>query len=194
MAVTEIWLVRHGETEWARTGRHTGLNDIALTPLGEQQAVALKPVLAREAFDVVATSPLRRARDTSQLAGYAEAQVWPEIHEWNYGAYEGRTSAEIRAERPGWHIWADGVEGGETVEQVGERAGQALGRLEGAAGKALIFAHGHFLRILATRWLGLCPDQGRLLALFPGAVSILGYEGDTRVIRRWNWQAGSFCS
>lgn len=189
MAVSEIWLVRHGETEWARTGRHTGLNDIELTPRGEQQALALKPVLERHTFGVVATSPLRRARQTAELAGYPDAQVWPETHEWNYGFYEGRTSAEIRLERPGWHIWTDGVEGGETVEQVGERADRALNRTNGAPGNVLLFAHGHFLRILASRWLNLAPADGRLFAFLPAAISVLGYEGETKVIRRWNWQA-----
>lgn len=189
MPLSEVWLVRHGETEWSKSGRHTGLKDLELTPLGEQQATALQPVLAAGRFDLVASSPLRRATQTCELAGFGgPAQSWDDLHEWNYGDYEGRTSAEIRSERPGWNIWTHGVEGGETVEQVGARADRVLAKFEAQSGRALVFAHGHLLRILTSRWLGLPPDCGRLFALLPAAISVLGYEGEIRVIRRWNWQ------
>jgi probable phosphoglycerate mutase len=184
---SEIWLVRHGETEWAKSGRHTGLRDLTLTLRGEEQAVALRPHLSRPEFTVVAVSPLRRARQTCDLAGFAgRAETWPETHEWDYGAFEGLTSADIGVRIPGWNIWRHGVEGGETVEQVGARADRTLARVEQVSGRVLLFAHGHFLRILTCRWLGLSPSHGRLFAFRPAAVSVLGWEGDIRVIRSWN--------
>ena len=181
-----LWLVRHGETEWAVAGRHTGWCDIGLPAQGEAQAAALAPILGAEKFARVWSSPLQRARNTCRLAGFdARAEILDDLREWNYGDYEGRTGEEIRAERPGWIIWKDGVINGETVEQVGERAARVLARLHEPE-TLLIFAHGHLLRILTALWLGLPPVEGRRFALRPAAVSVLGYENGYRVIKRWN--------
>lgn len=185
--IQEIWLVRHGETEWAITGQHTGWKDIPLTARGEEQARSLQPILAGIEFDTVLSSPLQRAFETCRLAGFADrARQVDDLREWNYGLYEGRNSADIRKTVPGWNIWTHGVEGGETAEQVADRAGRVIDQLSAANGRAIIFAHGHLLRILATRWLGIPPESGRYFALLPAAVSILGFEGETRVIRLWN--------
>ncbi|MBY0508182.1 MAG: histidine phosphatase family protein [Bryobacteraceae bacterium] len=187
MPKQELWLVRHGETEWSRTGQHTGSADIGLTELGERQALALKSALAGEEFARVLVSPLRRARQTCDLAGFgAVAAVTPDLAEWNYGRYEGQTSAEIQRERPGWSIWGEGPEGGETIAQVGERAARVLEGLDALEGQAALFAHGHVLRILTAVWLGLPPNGARLFALSTGSISVLGYEHGTRVIRSWN--------
>jgi probable phosphoglycerate mutase len=138
-------------------------------------------------FSLVLTSPLSRARETCRLAGYADAaQVDPNLCEWDYGEYEGRTTAEIRQDRPGWNLWADGPRGGETVAQVGVRADAVLARVAAAGGDAALFAHGHILRILTARWLGLGPDNGRLFALGTATVSTLGFERETHVITQWN--------
>ncbi len=187
MPKQELWLVRHGETEWSRTGQHTGSADIALTALGQQQALALKPVLSAHHFAQVLVSPLRRARQTSELAGYGSLAIpTPSLQEWNYGRYEGLTSADIQRDRPGWSIWNDGPEGGETIAEVGVRAGRVVIGLAEVDGAVAIFAHGHILRILTATWLGLPPDAARLFALSTGSISVLGYEHDTRVIRSWN--------
>jgi broad specificity phosphatase PhoE len=185
----ELWLVRHGETEWSRVGRHTGRTDLALTTEGERQARVIGARLAGQAFAAVRVSPLRRALTTCALAGLeAAAQVAPDLAEWNYGEYEGRTAVEIRAERPGWNIWDGGVVAGETVEEVAARADRAIAEAVAAAGEgaALLFAHGHLLRVLATRWLALQPRDARLLTLGPARLSILGVESDRRVLRLWN--------
>jgi broad specificity phosphatase PhoE len=187
--MAELWLVRHGETEWSRIGRHTGRTDLPLTSEGERQARAIGARLAGHACAAVRVSPLQRARRTCALAGFeAAARVLPELAEWDYGDDEGRTAAEIRAERPGWNVWDGGVVAGETVEQVAARADGAIAEAMDAAGEgaALLFAHGHLLRVLATRWLGLQPRDARLLALGPARLSILGVESDRRVLRLWN--------
>ncbi|MBZ5612074.1 MAG: histidine phosphatase family protein [Acidobacteriia bacterium] len=182
----ELWLFRHGETEWSRSGAHTGWSDIPLTAAGRENAAALGRYLAGRPFTLVLTSPLQRARETCRLAGYGDAAADANLREWNYGDYEGRTTAEIHKERPGWFLWTDGVPGGETVGQVAARAEAVLARALAAEGDVALFAHGHILRILTARWLGLGPDCGRLFALATASVSTLGYERETRVIWRWN--------
>jgi broad specificity phosphatase PhoE len=182
-----IWLIRHGETEWSSSGAHTGRTDLPLTAAGEAQAAAIGTYLARKKFQLVLTSPLQRARETCRIAGYgAAAEIEPNLSEWDYGAYEGRTSADIRKEAPGWNLWTMGVPGGETVEQVAERARRVIDRVCVAGGDAALFAHGHILRILTASWLGLAPDGGKLFAYDTGCLSVLGYEHETRVIQRWN--------
>ena len=188
-----IWLVRHGETEWSKSGQHTGRTDIPLTATGEQQGRALGRHLAGRRFALVLTSPLSRARETCRLAGLdAVAQVSDDLLEWNYGVYEGRTTAAVRAEQPGWSIWTTAVPQGETVEQVGERARHVIERADAADGHVALFAHAHFLRILGACWVGLPPIHGRNLTLGTASISMLGYERETRVIEVWNqdWRLG----
>lgn len=183
----QLWLIRHGETEWSRSGAHTGRTDLPLTENGRARARMLGKLLKGRPFALVLSSPLQRARETCRLAGYGDAmQIEPNLHEWNYGDYEGLSTAQIRERRPGWSLWADGVQNGETVEQVGERARAVIQRATAADGDAALFAHGHILRILSACWLGLAPADGRLLALGTASISILGYERDTRVISLWN--------
>jgi broad specificity phosphatase PhoE len=185
-----IWLVRHGETEWSKSGQHTGRTDIPLTPRGVQQAKTLGRHMAGRPFAMVLTSPLTRARETCRLAGVQNAQVSDDLLEWNYGIYEGRTTAAVRAEQPGWSIWTTSVPQGETVEQVGERARRVIARADAAGGDVALFAHAHILRILAACWIGLPPIHGRHLTLGTASLSVLGYERETRVIQVWNqdWQ------
>ena len=183
----DIWLVRHGETEWSRSGQHTGRTDIPLTDLGRHQARVLGRHLAGKTFAMVLTSPLSRARDTCQLAGYGgAAQVTDDLLEWNYGVYEGRTTAEIRTKQPDWSIWSTTISEGETVAQVGDRVRRVIDRVAAATGDVALFAHAHVLRILAACWLGLPPTAGQLFALGTASISILGYERETRVITVWN--------
>lgn len=188
-----IWLVRHGETEWSESGQHTGRTDIPLTATGEQQGKALGRHLAGHQFALVLASPLSRARETCRLAGFdGVAQVSDDLIEWNYGIYEGRTTAAVRGEQPGWTIWTSPVPQGETVEQVGERARRVIERADAAAGDVALFAHAHFLRILGACWIGLPPIHGRTLTLGTASISVLGYERETRVIQVWNqdWRLG----
>ena len=183
----EIWLIRHGETAWSSAGRYTGRTDIPLTETGRAQAEALRQRLADRFFPLVLTSPLMRAAETCRLAGYGgSAQCEDDLMEWDYGQYEGRTTAGIRGEIPGWSLWADNPAGGETLAQVAQRANNMVGTVKAASSDAIIFGHGHLLRVLAACWLGLPPDSGRLLALATASVSILGYERETRVIVTWN--------
>jgi probable phosphoglycerate mutase len=183
----EIVLVRHGETEWSRAGKHTGRTDVPLTEQGKREAAAIRVVLGERGFGVVLTSPLGRAEETCRLAGYGDQAIRsPDLMEWDYGAYEGVTTAEIRKKRPGWTLWHDGVPDGETAADVAVRADRALARLLARPGDVLIFAHGHFLRVLAARWLGLQPSEGRLFALDPATISVLGHEREAPVIRLWN--------
>jgi probable phosphoglycerate mutase len=182
--------VRHGETEWSKSGQHTGRTDIPLTATGEAQARALARHLAGHRFALVLTSPLGRARETCRLAGLAAgAEVSDDLREWDYGIWEGRTTAAIRVEQPGWSIWTTPIPQGETVEQVGERARRVIARADAVAGDVALFAHGHFLRILAACWVGLPPIHARHLALGPASLSRLGYERETRVIEVWNQDA-----
>ena len=184
---SHIWLIRHGETAWSLSGAHTGISDIPLTPNGELQALAIRERLRGRPFDLVLTSPLQRALETCRLAGYSEsARVDPDLVEWNYGAYEGMSTLEIRKERPQWNLWRDGVPKGETVQQVGARAERVIERAAAAGGEVALFAHGHLLRILAACWLGLPADCGRLFSLSTATVSQLGHERETRVISSWN--------
>jgi broad specificity phosphatase PhoE len=184
---SELWLIRHGETQWSAAGRHTGRTDIPLTPSGERQGAALGRHLAGRTFVLVLCSPLQRARETCRLAGYADVAAFTDaLLEWDYGAYEGLTTSEIRNEVHGWSIWTGGVPGGETVEQVGCRAEHVIKQTLSVRGKVALFAHGHILRVLTACWLGLPPDAGRLFALNTASLSVLGYERDTRVITVWN--------
>ena len=183
----ELWLIRHGETEWSRSGAHTGRTDLPLTEAGRANAAAIGRWLAGRPFALVLASPLLRARETCHLAGYGDlAQVDPNLCEWDYGDYEGRTTTQIQTERPGWSLWDDGVPHGETIAQVAARAEAVLARALAVDGDAALFAHGHILRILTARWLALDPRCGRLFALGTASVSKLGYERETRVISCWN--------
>src|SRR5690242_1844323 len=182
-----LWLIRHGETEWSVNKRHTGRTDIALTATGEHQAAAIGRHLARRAFTLVRCSPMQRARETCRLAGYSDvATCTDDLLEWDYGAYEGRTTSEIRTEVPGWSIWTSSVPGGETIEQVGRRAERVIKEAVAVDGDVALFAHAHILRILTACWLDLPPDAGRLFALSTASVSVLGHERETRVISVWN--------
>jgi broad specificity phosphatase PhoE len=182
-----LWLIRHGQTAWTLSGAHTGRTDLPLTEAGRENAIALGRWLAGRKFTLVLTSPLLRARETCRLAGYGDvAQVDPDLREWDYGDYEGRTTADIRKERPDWNLWRDGPLNAETVEHVGGRADAVIARVSAMDGDVALFAHGHLLRILAARWLGLPPDGGRLFALATATVSTLGHERETRVISQWN--------
>lgn len=183
----QLWLIRHGETEWSRSGAHTGRTDLPLTDLGRQKAAALGRYLGGRPFALVLASPLQRARETCRLAGYGDvAQIEDNLCEWDYGDYEGRTTPEIRKQTPDWNLWISGVPNGETIAQVAQRAEAVIARALGAGGDVALFAHGHILRILTARWLDLPPEAGRLFALETASISVLGYERETRVIRRWN--------
>jgi broad specificity phosphatase PhoE len=183
----EVVLVRHGATEWSRAGKHTGHTDVPLTDDGRAEAAVLGAALRASRFSLVLTSPLSRAAETSRLAGYGDvADECAGLMEWDYGDYEGRTTPEIREERPGWTLWRDGVPGGETVAEVGVRVDRVIAGLRVAGGDALVFAHGHLLRVLAARWLGLEPSEGRLFAVDTATLGVLGYERETAVVRAWN--------
>ena len=191
MAAGLVVLVRHGETEWSRSGKHTGRTDVQLTDRGREQARALGDALRGRRFELVLTSPLERAFETCRIAGFGDrAQLRDELREWDYGEYEGRTTPAIREERPGWTLWSDGVPGGETAADVGARVDRVLVALRAVDRDAVVFAHGHVLRVLTARWLGLEPDAGRLFALDTATVSTLGYERETAVIRTWNERPG----
>jgi broad specificity phosphatase PhoE len=182
-----VWLVRHGETEWARLGKHTGRTDIPLTELGREQAGAVARRLASHPFAAVLSSPLSRALDTARLAGFGDrATTTPDLLEWDYGDDEGRTTAEIRVDRPGWTIWAGGPERGETIDEVAARVDRVIERTRDVDGDTLVFGHGHVLRIMAARWIGEPPIEGRLFALSTATVSVLGWEREQQVIERWN--------
>jgi broad specificity phosphatase PhoE len=183
----EVVLVRHGETDWSRTLRHTGRSDIPLTDAGREQAGLLSVPLGQWSFARVFTSPLSRARDTCVLAGLGDAaETTDALLEWDYGEYEGITTRDIREERPGWYLWRDGSPGGETAGQVGARVDPLVADLKAGGGDVALFAHGHILRVLTARWLGLPPEDGALFALATATVSVLGFERETAVIRRWN--------
>jgi broad specificity phosphatase PhoE len=185
--VHQVVLVRHGETEWSREGRHTGLTDVPLTDRGRAEAITAGEDLDGRSFAIVLTSPLSRAAETCVLAGFGDgAEPRAGLVEWDYGACEGRTTKEIQAERPGWSVWSEGVPGGETIGEVAARADAAIADLRAATGDGLVFSHGHFLRIFTARWLGLEPDAGRFFALDPATISVLGWEYERPVIREWN--------
>ena len=184
-----ICLVRHGETAWSLTGQHTGLSDLPLTERGERSALALTERLREPAFALVLTSPLQRATRTCELAGFgAAAREEADRCEWNYGAYEGRRTMDIRAERPDWELFRDGCPGGESAADVAARADRIIARARAVGGNVLLFSSGHLLRVLTARWLGLTPQGGRLLMLATASVSVLGYEHNAHepVVRLWN--------
>jgi probable phosphoglycerate mutase len=184
----QIWLARHGETAWSLSGQHTGRTDIPLTAQGERQAASLGRLLNGKQFGLILTSPLQRARETCRLAGYdAVAAVEPDLAEWHYGDLEGRTTAEFLSERPDWNLWRDGPPAGESIEEVAARARRVLDRCLAAPGPALLFAHGHLLRILAAVWIeGEPREMAQRLALSTASLSLLTLEKQTRVIGSWN--------
>jgi broad specificity phosphatase PhoE len=187
--LTIVYLARHGETVWSLTGQHTGLTDLPLTERGERNARALAGRLSGLKFAKVFTSPLQRAQRTCELAGFgAAAEVDRDLVEWNYGQYEGRRTAEIHAERPDWQLFRDGCPGGESPDQVGVRADRVLTRVLAVPGDVLLFSSGHFLRVLAARWLELEPAAGRFFMLSTASLSALGYEHNRsqRVVRLWD--------
>jgi broad specificity phosphatase PhoE len=194
--VIELWLIRHGETEWSAAGRHTGRTDIPLTKHGREMAARVGEFLAGTEFAAVLRSPLLRAKETCEIAGFGDVAVADDgLCEWDYGVYEGKTSKEIQAEIPGWSVWKDAIVGGETCEQVGARADEVITRAVALAGdvaentgavRVAMFAHAHIFRILAARWVGLAARQGSLFALSTASVSVLGMERETRVVQRWN--------
>jgi len=181
----QIWLIRHGETEWSRDGRHTSRTDLPLTPQGEQRAQAVGRLLNGKPFVRVLSSPMRRALDTCRLAGYS-GEPTPDLTEWFYGDFEGLTTPQIQVDHPAWTVWTATPDGGETAQEVGARADRVIAQAVAADGDVALFGHGHMLRVLAARWLGLEPQAGRLLALSTGSVSVLGYERETRVVQMWN--------
>jgi broad specificity phosphatase PhoE len=182
----ELWLVRHGETEWSRDGRHTSTTDLPLTRVGEEAALALAPRLAQTAFDLVLTSPRRRARRTAELAGFPDAEVDEDLVEWTYGDYEGVSTAEIRETVPGWSVWTHPTPGGESAADVSARLDRVVTRAREVGGRSLVFAHGHSLRVLAARWLQHPAEEGRSYKLDTSTVSVLGFERETPVLLRWN--------
>lgn len=183
----EVVLVRHGETEWSRSGRHTGRTDVPLTPLGREAAEALGAVLGERRFALVLSSPLRRAAETCRLSGLdASVEYVGDLREWDYGEYEGRTTDEIRTDVPGWTVWTHPVPGGEHVADVGARADRVIERVRAIGGDTVLFGHAHSLRVLAARWCGLPARDGRLLALDTATISVLSHEHDNPVILRWN--------
>ena len=183
----QIWVIRHGATEWSVSGQHTGSTDVPLLAEGEAAAQALARRLACIEFARVLTSPLQRARRTAELAGFGDRlEVSDDLREWDYGDYEGRTTPDIRGERSGWTIWADGAPAGEVAADVGARVDRVIADVRRISGIVAIFAHGHLLRVFGARWCDWPPEEGRHLALGTAAVSVLGYERETPVIVHWN--------
>ncbi len=193
-AGVELWLMRHGETEWSLSGAHTSRTDIPLTDQGRKRAGEMRDFLKGYCFDAVLSSPMQRARETCAIAGLGEQAVVDDgLREWDYGIFEGKTTKQIRETIPGWDVWTNEITGGETVKQVGERADGVIARALAAAkaagegeGRVALFAHAHILRILAARWMGLDAEGGKMLALGTGSVSRLGWERETRVLQTWN--------
>jgi probable phosphoglycerate mutase len=182
----QLFLIRHGETEWSRSGRHTSTSDLPLTADGERVAASLKSRLAGESFELVLTSPRKRARRTAELAGFPEAEVDEDLVEWNYGDYEGITTAEIRKTVPGWTVWSHPVPNGETAAQVAARLDRVNARIAAVRGDVLVFGHSHALRALTARWLELDVTEGRHFVLDTATVSVLGWERGSPAIHRWN--------
>ena len=183
---TELWIVRHGETEWSATGRHTSTTDVELTEAGEAAARVIGERLRGTTFDLVLTSPRERARRTAALAGHPDAEVDEDLAEWSYGDYEGVTTAEIRRTVPGWTVWTHPSPGGEDAEQVGRRLDRVVARVRRHGGRVLVFGHGHASRVLAARWLDQPVAEGRLFRLDTATVSTLCYERESPVVARWN--------
>jgi len=191
---SEIWLVRHGSTEWSEAGRHTGRSDMPLSDAGRAAAAALAPLLANHEFGLVLSSPASRALDTAHLAGFEGCEVAPDLREWDYGDVEGVTTADVRKRGPEWTqwtVWGGPVPGGETLDEVATRAARIVARADASAGDTLLFGHGHQLRILAAGALELGPGAGARFALHPASVSVLGYEHERRVLRLWNFDSAS---
>jgi broad specificity phosphatase PhoE len=187
VAGPRVFLVRHGATEWSVSGQHTGRTDISLTEEGGRQAKRLGARLARERFALVLVSPLSRAAETVRLAGFGDvAEVEPDLVEWDYGAYDSLTAAEIRQERPGWTPWKGGFPGGETLADLATRADRVVARVRGVEGDVALFAHGHILRVIAARWLEQAPVEAARYYLATATLSILAWERETPVIERWN--------
>jgi probable phosphoglycerate mutase len=187
MAIQQVYLARHGETEWSLSGQHTGVTDIPLTENGRNLAKRLAPVLATERFALVLTSPLERARKTCELAGLgAHAEIDRDLMEWNYGEYEGLTPKQIDAQAPGWMIFTDGCPGGESPAQVSARADRLVARVRSVEGDVALFAHGHIFRVFAARWLGLPATAGCHFLLDTATLSILSYYRNLPAIRQWN--------
>jgi broad specificity phosphatase PhoE len=183
----EVWLVRHAETEWSRSGRHTGRTDVPLTDAGRERARELGARLGGHSFALALVSPLERARETARLAGLGDAcEVREDLLEWDYGDYEGITTADIRAERPDWYLWRDGVPNGETADEVGARCDRVIEEIVSVSGDVAVVAHGHILRALAARWVEEPVSFGGRLFLSTGSVSVLGFEREVRVVRLWN--------
>jgi len=183
----QVYVVRHGETEWSLSGQHTGVTDILLTEKGRAVARRLQPILAKVSFSLVLTSPLGRARETCELVGLGgRAIVEPDLMEWNYGEYEGLTAKQIHAKRPGWVIFRDGSPGGETPEEVAARADRVIARVRAAPGNVALFAHGHIFRVLVSRWIGLPPATGQHFLLDTATLNILGYYRDSPAVKVWN--------
>lgn len=182
----ELWLIRHGETEWTLNGKHTSFTDLLLTANGRQQAEALRPALAGVTFDLALSSPRQRARDTAALAGVGKVEIEPNLQEWGYGSYEGLSTPEIQATHPGWSVWKDEITGGESLQQVAARTQQVIDRCLAHGGRCALFAHAHVFRVLAATWLQQDGGFGQRLALSTATISVLGWEHSTRVISRWN--------
>jgi len=186
-----VFAVRHGETEWSLSGQHTGTTDIPLTDNGRRLAERLRPILAKESFAVVLVSPMQRARQTCELVGLGDRTVVePDLMEWNYGEYEGITTAQIHEKRPGWLVFRDGCPGGETPEQVGARVDRVIARAHTANGDVALFAHGHVLRVLVARWIGLPPGGGQHFLLDTGTLCILGDYRGVPAVSVWNGPIG----
>jgi broad specificity phosphatase PhoE len=182
----ELWIIRHGETEWSRDGLHTSHTELELTPEGEDVARRLAERLEGVTFDLVLSSPRVRARRTAELAGFTDIHLEDDLTEWDYGDYEGRTTAEIREEVPGWTVWSHPSPGGETAEQVSRRLDRVVGKVRAHGGRVLVFSHGHASRALAARWLDQPVEEGRLFKLDTATISVLGYERESPVVARWN--------
>jgi broad specificity phosphatase PhoE len=182
----ELWVVRHGETEWSASGRHTSTTDVELTAAGEEAARVLGERLAGTRFDLVLTSPRERARRTAALAGFPDAHVDDDLAEWAYGDYEGVTTSTIRETVPGWTVWTHPSPGGETAEEVGRRLDRVVARVRREGGRVLVFGHGHASRVLAARWLDQPVAEGRFFRLDTATLSVLGYEHESPVVARWN--------
>jgi probable phosphoglycerate mutase len=189
MAATDLqlWLFRHGETAWSLSGAHTSRTDIPLTDRGRARARKIRDYLQGKSFSMVLTSPMQRARETCEIAGLGDvAQIDDDLNEWNYGAYEGRTTKEIQQQIPDWSVWTSRIIDGESMAQVAERANRVIARAAANGGHVALFAHAHVLRILSACWIQAAPVMGSRLALGTGTVSVLGYEHQTRVISMWN--------
>jgi broad specificity phosphatase PhoE len=187
MAIPQVYLMRHGETQWSLSGQHTGITDLPLTENGRKMAKLLGPALSKETFSLVLTSPLERARKTCELAGFGDrAEIDRDLMEWNYGEYEGLTQEQIQARAPGWMIFTDGCPGGESPEQVAARVDRVIARVRSVKGHAALFAHGHFFKVFAARWLGLSVATGCHFVLDTATLSVLSYYRDIPAVKRWN--------